>query len=463
MLTLLILFILLQLAIGWAAGRFIKSEQDYLLAGRNVGLIPATFSVFATWFGAEVVMGSSGAIARQGLSGGRADPFGYALCLVLMGLLLAGWFRTQRYVTVGDFFGDQYGRRNEVLASVILVLTSLIWAAAQIQAFALIVTALVPGLDMVLGLFAAMSAVVIYTWFGGLWGDVVTDMVQGSLIVVGLLVLLVAMVMAAGGWQPAIAHIELWQLSPVERGASWTSQLNGWAIPIIGSMVAPEALTRTLATKNATVARQACLWGGAMYFCVGSLVCAVALIGIPFLKGATDYGDMMLPNLVLSVFPGWMAVLFLAALVSAILSTIDSTLLSIAGMLGHNVLLPVIEKKTRHRLDEGQKVLLSRVIVVATGAAAMAVALGGKSIYGLVEMASSFGSAGFLVCVLGAIYGGRLRVGPLSATAVLLAGVVFTALFQYVWQLPGYFLMNLASCGVLYLALGWFEAARTTK
>ncbi|MCA9806808.1 MAG: hypothetical protein KC476_02540, partial [Cyanobacteria bacterium HKST-UBA06] len=134
-----------------------------------------------------------------------------------------------------------------------------------------------------------------------------------------------------------------------------------------------------------------------------------------------------------------------------------------AGMLGHNVLLPVIEKKTRHRLDEGQKVLLSRVIVVATGAAAMAVALGGKSIYGLVEMASSFGSAGFLVCVLGAIYGGRLRVGPLSATAVLLAGVVFTALFQYVWQLPGYFLMNLASCGVLYLALGWFEAARTTK
>lgn len=80
-----LLYLLIQFVIGVAVSRRITSEADYLLAGRRLGLALGAFSVFATWFGAETIVGAAGAIYENGLAGGSADPFGYALCLILGG------------------------------------------------------------------------------------------------------------------------------------------------------------------------------------------------------------------------------------------------------------------------------------------------------------------------------------------------------------------------------------------
>lgn len=72
----LALYDLVPLGINVFASRHLRTEADYLLAGRNLGLGLASVSLFATWFGAETVIGSAGAVAANGLSGGRADPFG---------------------------------------------------------------------------------------------------------------------------------------------------------------------------------------------------------------------------------------------------------------------------------------------------------------------------------------------------------------------------------------------------
>src|SRR5690606_9667120 len=82
-------FLVLQLGIGVWISRRIATEDDYLVAGRRLGPLLATFSIFATWFGAETVIGSAGEAFANGVSLGSAEPFGYGLCLVLMGLFLA--------------------------------------------------------------------------------------------------------------------------------------------------------------------------------------------------------------------------------------------------------------------------------------------------------------------------------------------------------------------------------------
>ncbi|MEO7557886.1 MAG: sodium:solute symporter, partial [Gammaproteobacteria bacterium] len=82
-LTGIFVYIFAQLAIGMFVSRRIKTESDYLLAGRSLGYGLATFSMFATWFGAEALVGSAGAVYDEGLSGSAADPFGYGLCLIL--------------------------------------------------------------------------------------------------------------------------------------------------------------------------------------------------------------------------------------------------------------------------------------------------------------------------------------------------------------------------------------------
>src|SRR5690349_16450970 len=92
-------YLLVQFAIGLAVSRRIASESDYLLAGRQLGVGLAAFSIFATWFGAEAIVGAAGAIYTDGLGGGSADPFGYGLCLIVLGLVIAMPLWRRKYTT----------------------------------------------------------------------------------------------------------------------------------------------------------------------------------------------------------------------------------------------------------------------------------------------------------------------------------------------------------------------------
>ena len=270
-------YIVVQIGISLGVFMFIKSEADYLIAGRSLGPFLATFSIFASWFGAETVMGSSGAIAQGGLAASRSDPFGYTICLILMGLLLSGALRKKNYVTVGDFFADYFGRKNEVIASVIMIPTSIIWAAAQIQALALILASISP-LQVASAQLISVIIVVIYTWLGGLMGDVIHDLLQGSVVIIGLIILLWFIVAKAGGPIPAMHMIEFKQLSLLGPNESWLTQFNVWLVPVLGSMVAPEVLSRNLATRNEKVSRNSSFFAAGLYFLVGMIPVLIALI-----------------------------------------------------------------------------------------------------------------------------------------------------------------------------------------
>ena len=119
----LLLYLLVQLLIGYVISLKIESDQDYYLAGRHLGLKVAALSIFATWFGAETCMGSAGSIFENGLSGGRADPFGYAICLGLMAFLLASQLRKLNLVTLGDLFRLRLSKGLEKMVVLILILT----------------------------------------------------------------------------------------------------------------------------------------------------------------------------------------------------------------------------------------------------------------------------------------------------------------------------------------------------
>ena len=101
-------YILVQRLIGVLVSRPIAPEDDYLLAGRRLAMGLGTFTVFATWFGEETRIGVAGSIYRSGLSGGSADPFGYAICLLLMGLLFVVPLWRGKLTTLADLFRKRY-------------------------------------------------------------------------------------------------------------------------------------------------------------------------------------------------------------------------------------------------------------------------------------------------------------------------------------------------------------------
>lgn len=434
----------LQLLLGYVVSRRVQSEADYLVAGRRLAAPLVTFSLFATWFGAETCIGSSGAVYDDGLSGGRADPFGYSLCLLFLGLFMASRLWRGNFLTLGDLYRERYGPLVEKVAVVILVPSSLIWGAAQVRAFGQVV-ATTTELPVTSAIALSSAFVIAYTLLGGLLGDVITDLVQGAVLCVSLSVLFAASLDHLGGFGAFVGAVEPERLSLVAPGETGLEQLDRWLVPILGSLVAQELVSRVLAARSATVAARASLWSALVYIVFGSIPILLGLAGPALLPGLDD-AERFLPTLARTVLPPVLFALLVGALISAILSTVDSILLSIAGLVSHNILVPVFRLET-----ERQKLLAARGIVLLSGMLAFVLALYAEGVYHLVEMASSFGTAGILVTTLLALYS-RLG-GPRAALAALSTGLFMTPFAEYVLELPAPFLTSIVAALCTYLVV----------
>ncbi len=444
-------WLLLQLGISVWASRRVATEGDFLVAGQSLGLVLVALSLFATWFGAETIMGSTAMVAEEGLAGARADPFGYALTLLLMGLVLAHRMRARGYLTLGDFLAERFGRRIEWLGSLILIPSVVTWAGAQLLAFGNILQAMI-GIDLTLGITLAAFVVVLYTSLGGILGDVWTDAIQGAVVILGIVILFFTVVELAGGAATLFANVTPAQWRLVPDGESPWARIELWAIPILGSLVSQVALSRILAARTARIARNACFVAFAIYLGVGVLPVTIALAA-PQLDVATGSGDNFLPLLAGELLPDWLYLIFMGALVSAILSTIDSTLLTVSALLSHNVLIPAFgpfSQRTRLKLHRG--------VVVAAGAVAWLIAILGDRILELVIFADSIGTAGLVVIVVAGLY--SRRGDARAAFATLAVGMVGPFLLGELAGLDAPWMCTLVVCIGVYVAVDRYYAGR---
>lgn len=425
----IICYLLGQVLIGYLVSRTIRNEEDYFLGGRRLGWPLVSFSLFATWFGAETCIGSSAAVYERGLAGSRADPFGYAICLLLLGLLVAGRLWRGHYLTLADFYRERYGWFVEKAAVWILVPSSLMWAAAQVRAFAQVLSG-TTSISVDIALILVAGFVIAYTCLGGFLGDVITDFVQGIIIFLGVAGILVFTLSSVDGVGQLLSRIDPGRLDFIDPGETLLQRLDRWMIPILGSLVAQETVSRVLAARSMSVARKASFIAAGMYLVMGSIPVLLGLLGPHILPGL-DEKEQFLIAIARKFLPPVAFVVFVGALISAILATIDSILLAVSAMVTHNLLARLVRDTAQRR-----KVIVARAVVVLAGVVAYVMAVYGGGIYELLETASSFGTAGVLVITLVGLYTGF--GGGLSATLALLAGLVLTPLGNYVlgWQAP---------------------------
>ena len=443
----LLLYLVLQLGIGVWVSRRIATESDYLVAGRQLGYPLAIFSTFATWFGAETMIGAAGTTYREGLSIASAEPFGYGLCLILMGLVFAVPLWRRKLTTLADLFRERYSVGVERLAAVILIPSSILWAAAQVRAFGTVLSTAAPTLDVGAAIGVAAGFTILYTAFGGLLADATTDLIQGVLLIVGLSVVGVAVVMALGGLDAVPAALaaarQARALAAPAGPTPWLEVAEAWAIPVCGSVIATELVGRVIATRTPAIARNSSLAAGALYVGVGMIPVFVGLVGMTLVPGLTD-AEALLPTVAQRLLPTVGFAIFAGGIISAILSTVDSTLLVSSGLMSHNLAVPLLGIT-----DEARKVRIARIGVLTFGAAAYLLALRADGVYALVEQASAFGSAGALVCVCFALF--TSLGGPRTAAATLLAGTV-SYLVANAADVTAPFLLSLAASLGTYVA-----------
>jgi SSS family solute:Na+ symporter len=402
LLQLVIAYLAVSIAIGLYAARRVRNARDYITAGRNLPMPVVVAMVFATWFGAETVLGISATFLDEGFRGLVSDPLGASLCLVLFGLVFARPLYRMNLLTLGDFFRVRYNRSIELVLSLCIVISYLGWVAAQVTALGLVFNVLsADALSMAQGMLIGAAVVLVYTLFGGMWSVAMTTFVQMIVIVIGLLLVANYAADAAGGVASVVsrAHAEgKFAFLPTLDLAD----LLGWFAALftmaLGSIPQQDVFQRVNSSKNESVAVWGTTLGGIGYFffaAVPLFLAYSASIVDPELVARLSQIDsqLILPTMVLEHMPFYMQVIFFGALLSVIMSTASGTLLAPSVTFAENVLRPNLPPMSDTAFLWTTRATVAVFTVVVTGYAVATEA----SIHKMVENAYRITLAGAFV------------------------------------------------------------------
>ena len=402
LLTLVAVYLVVSIAIGLVAARQVHSVNDYVTAGRHLPMAVVLAMVFATWFGAETVLGISATFLEEGFRGLISDPLGASLCLVLFGLIFALPLYRMKLMTLGDFFRIRYDRRIELVISICIVISYLGWVAAQVTALGLVFSVLSDGaISMNVGMAIGAGVVLVYTLFGGMWSVAATTFVQMIVIVVGLLVVAWFAGDMAGGTASVLSKAAAegkFSFLPTLDVADMLGWVAALATMALGSIPQQDVFQRVNSSKNETVAVWATTLGGLSYFffaAVPLFLAYTATIIDPEMTAQLMKEDsqLVLPNLVAKHMPFWIQVVFFGALLSVIMSTASGTLLAPSVTFAENVV-----RGSVRNMSDRQLLLTTRItVVVFTCMVTTYAMITDASIHAMVEHAYRITLAGAFV------------------------------------------------------------------
>ncbi|MGH8808260.1 MAG: sodium:solute symporter family protein [Noviherbaspirillum sp.] len=404
-----VLYLIVTVAVGLYAATRVKNSGDYAVAGRSLPLYIVIATVFATWFGSETVLGIPARFLEGGLGGVIEDPFGASMCLVLVGLFFARKLYRMNLLTIGDYYRERYNRSVEVIVSVCIVISYLGWVSAQITALGLVFNVLSQGaISISMGMVIGASIVLLYTLFGGMWSVALTDFLQMTIIVLGLLYIAYLVSDMVGGVDKVIAHAaaaDKFNFVPAFTTADILAFIAAWVTMMFGSIPQQDVFQRVTSARSAEIGAAGAVIGGSLYFLFAFvpifLAYSASLIDPGMVEGLLKAdAQMILPTLILNNMPLFAQVMFFGALLSAIMSTASGTLLAPSITLTNNLIAEIVP------MNDRQLLLTTRIVVIcfAVTVTGYALASQGTSIYDMVGNAYKVTLVGAFVPLVMGLY-----------------------------------------------------------
>jgi SSS family solute:Na+ symporter len=433
LLTLVIAYLLITIAIGLVAAKRVKSSADFAIAGRHLPLAMIVTTTFATWFGSETVLGIPAKFVNSGLNGVVEDPFGAGSCLILVGVFFAAKLYRMNLLTISDYYRERYGRTVEVLCSIIIMVSYLGWVSAQVTALGLVFNLLSGGsISMPLGMTIGVVSVLAYTLFGGMWSVAITDFMQMIILVVGLSALAIFAGNQAGGADKVIALAvsqDMFKFLPEPNFKDILFFVAAAITIMFGSIPQQDVFQRVMSANSLGAATKGPIIGGICYILfafVPMFLVVSALIIMPEKAAQLIQEDpqKVLPTLVMEQMPFVMQVLFFGALLSAIKSCASATLLAPSVTFTENIWRQFFP----HQGDK-QALLAMRITVLVFSGLVLtyAIVMQGSSIYDMVSGAYQVTLVGaFVPLVFGLYWSKATSQGAIFAIVLgLLAWLLF--------------------------------------
>ena len=430
-----VLYLLVSIGIGLYAATRVHNTRDYAVAGRSLPLYVVIATVFATWFGAETVLGISATFTQEGLKGVISDPFGSSMCLILVGLFFARKLYRMNLLTIGDYYRARYNRTVEVLTSLCIVASYLGWVSAQITALGLVFSVLSQGaISPAEGMLIGAAIVLAYTLFGGMWSVAMTDFFQMIVIVLGMLYIGYVVSGLAGGAGVVIQHaadagkFEFW---PALGTRDILAFVAAWVTMMFGSIPQQDVFQRVMSARNEDTAVRGAVAGGSLYFLFAFIpmflaYSATLIDPVMVQKLIDDDPQHILPSLILNHTPVFAQVMFFGALLSAIMSTASGTLLAPSVTFTENILKGMFGEMSDRRF-----LLTIRIVVVCFAVIVTLFALNSSSsIFKMVENAYKITLVAAFIPLIAGLYWKRANTqGALFAIVFGLASWLLLEIF----------------------------------
>nr|CAI5853281.1 unnamed protein product [Callosobruchus analis] len=403
----IILFYILILGVGIWAGRKKEegndSEEEVMLAGRNIGLVSRDtlfninlFALSATWVGGGYINGTAEAIYTRGLVWCQA-PFGYSLSLVFGGIFFANKMRKQGYITMLDPLQDLFGERMGGLLFLPALCGEVFWAAGILAALGATISVIIDMDHRTSVIFSACVAV-FYTLFGGLYAVAYTDVIQLFCIFIGLWMCI------PFAWTnehvQSLKGMDVDWIGHVESREIF-SYIDYGLLLIFGGIPWQVYFQRVLSSKSAGraqllsyVAAFGCVLMAIPPVLIGAiakgtckLICGFIFLSFAFIV-IVIYHVRTVRKVSLSHIdyqqPDYTVFVRLSAFHSAVMSSADSSVLSASSMFARNVYKLIFRQKA----SEMEIIWVMRVSILIVGFLATVMALTIPSIYGLWSMCS---------------------------------------------------------------------------
>jgi len=408
-----------------------ESSDDFLLAGRKLPLWIAMFTMAATWIGGGYINGTAEAAAESGLVWVQA-PWGYGLSLIIGGLFFARKMRRYQFRTMLDPLAQRFGTKATGLFFLPALFGEIFWVAAILTALGTTFSVII-GLDVQTSIIVSAIIAISYTTIGGLWSVAYTDVLQLGLLILGLLLTIPFLLKSVGGWSSLTSQYETSfgsaaSLIPDKHsmGNYFWNWIDYALLLIFGGIPWQVYFQRVLAAKDEKTAMWFSIIAGFICIIVAVPAAIVGMVG-----AVTDWSSLGLPgpenaaSTLPYVFqyltPEFVGIIGLGAIAAAVMSSVDSSMLSASTLAVWNVYKPLVKPNIESR---SILKMVKRTIIIV-GIAATILALRVDSVYALWFLCSDF-----VYCLLFPILVCAL-FDPKANGIGALAGFVVSAILRF--------------------------------
>lgn len=430
--SVVVVYLLVMLLIGYLSSKKIESNTDFVVAGRRLG----PFLMAGTLAATEIGGGSSLGVVQQGM---ESHGLSAAWYIITMGFafviltFLAPKFRAAMVKTVPEYFRRRYGKPSGIITSLIMFVPLIGLTAGQFIASSVILSTML-NMNYKTAVLIVGIVVTIYAIMGGLWSVTLTDFVQVFLIVVGMIIALPFGMNLAGGWNNVVSNVPA-ETFDIFKGYNVMDVISLTIMYVATFTVGQEAVSRYYAARDGKAARQGSILAAIVNFIYAFVPTLMGIIVLALINmgkfNAADFQDVgaryALPVLAMEAMPALICGLLFAGIISATMSSADSDLLGAGAIFANDIYKIVIKPEA----SDKEVMIVNRVTMAAVGVAATLIALfNTSSIVSILMFAFTLRAAGaFFPYVLGHYWKGA---SPAGTIASLIAGTIVVVYLEHI-------------------------------